>query len=471
MRPALQTLLAGGFIYAITLVSATAGCATDSGNFLTLWYQQPATNWNSALPIGNGRLGAMIFGGVEREQLQLNEDTLWAGGPYDPDNTNALAALPEVRQLIFAGKYDAAASLIASNLMAKPLRQMPYETVGDLLLEFPTNAAVENYRRDLNLDTAVAGVSYQADGIRFKREIFSSPVDEVIVIRLTADQPGQISFTAGMKTPQQATVQAETGDALVMNGVNGSAEGIRSALKFQARVRVLAQGGKVSAGADTLSVARADSATLLIAIATSYKNFKDVSGNPETVTRRQIAAAGRKYAAGGMNRMLAEHIAAHQKLFRRVELNLGETDSMSLPTDERVAHFAEGKDPQLAALYFQFGRYLLICSSRPGGQPANLQGIWNSSMKPPWGSKYTININTEMNYWPAESCNLGECLEPLTQMVLDLTQTGAHTARVMYGARGWVAHHNTDLWRASGPIDGPNSGMWPMGGAWLCQNL
>jgi alpha-L-fucosidase 2 len=454
--------------------AALTGNAEPPAMPLTLWYRQPARTWNAALPVGNGRLGAMIFGGVEREHLQLNEDTLWAGGPYDPDNTNALAALPEVRRLIFAGQYDAASRLITRDMMAKPIGQMPYETVGDLFLEFPTNANVENYRRDLNLDTAVAGVSYTADGVHFHREIFSSPVDQVIVMQLSADRPGQISFTAGMKTPQMATVQTEAGDTLVMSGVNGSSGGIRGALKFQARVRLLALGGKISAGEGTITVDHADSVTLLIAAATSYKNFKDVSGDPEAITQRQIAAAGKKWRrdnGGGIDAMLADHVAAHQKLFDRVELNLGETDAMKLPTDERIQHFADGNDPQLAALYFQFGRYLLICSSRPGGQPANLQGIWNDSMNPPWGGKYTININTEMNYWPADVCNLGECVEPLTQMVLDLTQTGARTAKVQYNAHGWVVHHNTDLWRASAPIDGPDSGMWPLGGAWLCQNL
>jgi alpha-L-fucosidase 2 len=336
-----------------------------------------------------------------------------------------------------------------------------------LFLEFPTPATVENYRRDLNLDTAVASVSYSVNGVTFKREVFSSPADQVIVVRLTASPPGQISFTAGMHTPQKATIQAEGGDTLVMNGVNGLAEGIRGVLKFQARARVLARGGKISAGADKISVTGADSATLLIAAATSYKNYHDVSGNPEAIVKRQIADAGIK----PFDRLLAAHVAEHQRLFRRVELNLGETDAMKLPTDERIAHFADGHDPQLATLYFQFARYLLIGSSRPGGQPANLQGIWNDSMNPPWGSKYTININTEMNYWPAEPGNLGECVEPLAAMVQDLTETGAHTAQVMYGTRGWVAHHNTDLWRATAPIDGPQYGLWPMGGAWLLQNL
>jgi alpha-L-fucosidase 2 len=462
--PSLPRIRLAIFVFAW---SFQIGHAAESSSPLTLWYQQPAQKWTEALPIGNGRLAAMIFGGVEREHLQLNEGTLWAGGPYDPNNPNALTALPEARRLVFAGKYDQAFTFIASNMMAKPLRQMPYETVGDLYLDFPTNAAVSDYRRDLDLDTAIAGVSYLAQGIHFRREIFSSPVDQVIVIHLTADHPGQISFGAHMKTPQMATVTMEDGDTLVMSGTNGSMRGIAGALKFQARVLVQAAGGKIVADANTLSVSGADTVTLYIAIATSYKNYHDVSGDPEAITRGQIAAATKK----PWDELRADHITAHQLLFRRVGLNLGSSAAMKLPTDERIEHFAEGQDPQLAALYFQFARYLLICCSRPGGQPATLQGLWNDSMTPPWDSKYTININTEMNYWPADSCNLGECVEPLTAMVLDLTQTGTNTARVQYGAHGWVVHHNTDLWRATAPVDGPNSGMWPMGGAWLCQNL
>ena len=440
---------------------------------LCLWYRRPATNWNEALPLGNGRLGAMVFGGVAKEQLQLNEDTLWAGGPYDPVNTNALAALPEVRQLVFAGKYDDADRLISNKMMAVPLRQMPYQTLGDLFLEFPTTGTVSDYRRDLDLDSAVASVGYKVDGVRFRREMFSSPVDQVILMRLTADQPGRVSFTARMSTPQRASVSVEklkgasSTFCLVMRGVNGSAQGIRGALKFQGRVAVMTTGGKCEAGPDTISVANADSATLLIAAATSFRNYHDISGDPERITQEQIANAGKKTFAD----LLAAHHADHRKLFRRLALNLGETDSMKLPTDERIQHFAEGHDPQLAALYFQYGRYLLISSSRPGSQPANLLGLWNASMKPPWDSKYTININTEMNYWPAEPANLPKCVEPLTQMVLDLMQTGARTAKVMYDARGWVVHHNSDLWRATAPVDGPRWGMWPMGGAWLCQNL
>lgn len=434
---------------------------------LTLWYRQPAVKWTEALPIGNGRLGAMVFGGTDREHLQLNEDTLWAGGPYDPDNTNALAALPEVRRLVFAGQYDDASRLISDKMMAVPLRQMPYETVGDLFLDFPTNTVAEDYRRNLDLDSAVAGVSYTVGGVLFDRQIFSSPMDQVIVIRLTADQPGRISFRAGLATPQNAALTVENGDTLVLSGVNGDARGIKGVLKFQARVRVLADGGTTRAGTNTVSVANANTVTILVAIATSFKNYHDVSGDPEAVTKRQIAAA----AAKTFNELLAAQVAAHRRLFRRVDLDLGTSDAMKLPTDERIKNFAGGNDPQLATLYFQFARYLLICCSRPGCQPATLQGLWNDSMTPPWESKYTININTEMNYWPADTCNLGECIEPLTQMVLDLSHTGAHTAKVQYDARGWVVHHNTDLWRATAPVDKPASGMWPMGGAWLCQNL
>jgi alpha-L-fucosidase 2 len=434
---------------------------------MLLWYQSPAKQWTEALPIGNGRLGAMVFGGVAQEKLQLNEDTLWAGGPYDPNNTNTLTLLPEARKLIFDGKYAEAQKLIGDKMMSNPIRQMAYETVGDLLLDFPTNGAISSYRRELNLDTAVARVSYTSDGIKFTREFFSSPVDQVIVVRLTASKRGKISFTAGMKTPQMAQVSPEAPSDLVLSGVNAGSYGIEGKLKFQARLHIAADGGMISTEGDKISVTKADSVVLFIAVATSYKNYDDVSGDPEAIVKKQLADAEKK----SFKKLLAAHVAEHQRLFRRVELNIGETDAMKLPTNERIKNFENGNDPQLAALYFQFGRYLLICSSRPGSQPANLQGIWNDSMNPPWGSKYTININTEMNYWPAEPGNLSECTEPLFAMINDLTKTGARTANVMYGTRGWVAHHNTDLWRATGPIDGPKSGFWPTGGAWLCQHL
>ena len=471
-----------------------SGSAQPPAEPLSLWYRQPAARWTNALPtrngrpfgdvrtnvfqstwtealpVGNGRIGAMVFGGINLERLQLNEDTLWGGGPYDPVNTNGRAALPEVRRLVFDGKYREAGQLISQKVLSFPrwpASEMPYETAGDLMLAFPEVASVEKYRRDLNLDTAVAGVEYTANGVHFTRQVFASPVDQVIVVRLTADKKGAINFTANYQTPQKVTVATEAGNTLVVNGVNATVAGVKGALKFQMRARVRADGGSVSATANSVSVTNADSATILIALATSYKNYDDVSGDPEKIVKGQIAAAARKNSA----KLLTAHVNEHQRLFRRVALDLGHTDAMQLPTDERIRNFHNGNDPQFAALYFQFGRYLLISSSRPGGQPANLQGLWNDSMNPPWSSKYTININTEMNYWPAEEGNLGECVEPLIAMVKDLSVTGARTARELYGADGWVAHHNTDLWRATGPVDVADSGMWPSGGAWLCDHL
>ncbi len=444
-----------------------AGEVAPPAEPLSLWYRRPATEWVQALPVGNGRLGAMVFGGVTRERLQLNEDTLWAGGPYDPVNPDARDALPEARRLILAGEYREAHELIGAKLMAKPLRQMPYEPVGDLVLTFPRAAEVEDYRRELNLDTAMASVGYTTGGVRFTREVFASPVDQVVVVRLTADRPGRITFSAGLTTPQDARVRTEGEDTLVLHGVNGSAEGIPGALTFEARMRVRAEGGRTKAEGETVTVTGADSAVLLLAMATSYRSFSDVSGDPEALTKLWLIAAARK----SFDELRADHVAEHQRLFRRVQLDLGSSRAAQRPTDERIRDFAAGGDPQLAELYFQFGRYLLISSSRPGGQPANLQGLWNESMTPPWESKYTININTEMNYWPAEATNLAECVDPLVAMVQDLAQTGARTAREMYGAPGWVAHHNTDLWRATAPIDGPLWGMWPAGGAWLCLHL
>jgi len=444
---------------------------------LVLDYTHPANEWVEALPVGNGRLGAMVFGGIHQERIQLNEDTLWAGGPYEPINPDALAALPEVRRLIAAGEYAAAQTLTQQKLMARPLRQMPYQTVGDMMLTFSGADTVYNYRRELDLDTAVARTSYTSGAgpwaVTQVREVFASPVDQVIVMRVTAAQPGrpgpggQVSFTLGLQSPQQCTSRTEGNDVLVLEGRNSAAEGIAGALKFQTRIKVSLEGGAVRADGQQIHVRSARSALILIAIATSFRHYNDVSGDPAALNHATLqAAAGKTY-----EQLLAAHMAEHQRLFRRVSLDLGRTPDADLPTDERVRRFADGNDPALAALYFQYGRYLLISSSRPGTQPANLQGIWNDSLTPPWESKYTININTEMNYWPAETTNLAECAEPLFAMIKDLSETGAKMARAHYGAAGWVVHHNTDLWRATGPIDGAPWGMWPTGGAWLCTHL
>ncbi|MFO1500457.1 MAG: glycoside hydrolase family 95 protein [Verrucomicrobiota bacterium] len=457
---------------AVVALAAASMATAASGQLaephpLQLWYEKPAGKWEEALPVGNGRLGAMIFGGLEQERLQLNEGTLWAGGPYDPVNPDAKEALPQVRQLINNAKFREAASMISARVMAKPLGQMPYQTIGDLVLSFPSLANAEHYRRDLDLDTATATVTAISQGVHYTREVFASAPDQVIVVRLTCDKPGSISFAAGMKTPMKAEVQTEGSDTLIMRGRGGDAGGIKGQLGYEARVKVVIQGGKVTAEPATLTVTAANEAILLIAAATSYRKFNDISGDPENVVKQHLAAATDK----SFDALRAAHTTDYQALFHRVTIDLGGSDAVKLPTDVRIQRFAGGNDPQLAALYYQFGRYLLISCSRPGGQAATLQGLWNASMNPPWQSKYTININTEMNYWPAESGNLAECVEPLLAMVRDLMVTGARTAQHMYGARGWVVHHNTDLWRASAPIDGPNWGMWPSGGAWLCLHL
>jgi alpha-L-fucosidase 2 len=437
-----------------------------AGGDLVLWYDKPATQWVEAAPIGNGRLGAMVFGGIPAERLQLNEDTLYAGGPYDPDNREALGALPEARRLIFEGKFQEAHDLVGARMMANPIKQMPYQPIGDLSLEYSGHTEVSNYRRELNLDTAIARISYAAGGATFIREIFATPVDQVIVVNLTADRPGQINFAASFTTPQKAVIESAAG-VLILRGENRDSSGVKGALNFQARALLTPNGGKMEAGNGKIIVSNANSALILIAAATSYKSFNDVSGDPEALVMDCLKRAkGKSYT-----RLRDSHVREHQRLFRRVTLDLGVTESANLATNLRPANFLAGSDPHLAALYFQYGRYLLISSSRPGTQPANLQGIWNESMTPPWDSKYTVNINAEMNYWPAEVTNLSECHEPLLRMTAELVGNGSRTARIQYGANGWVCHHNTDAWRATAPIDGPLWGFWPTGGAWLCTHL
>lgn len=438
----------------------------DDQESLLLWYDKPATEWTEALPVGNGRLGAMVFGGVRNEQLQLNEDTLYAGSPYDPNNPEALKALPEARRLIFDGKYKEAHDLVGAKMMAQPTKQMPYEPVGDLKLDFANHDAVTSYVRKLDLNTAIATVSYKVGPTTYTREIFASPVDQVIVVSLTCDSPGQLSFSATFATPQKATVVTET-HTLLMRGANGDAFGINGGLKFEARATVLKRGGNFVAQPDRIVVKNADSALILIAAATNYRSYKEISGRPDAITRVQTERA----AAKTLQTLRSAHVREHQRLFHRVKLDLGRTSAANLPTDQRPAQFIKDLDPHLATLYFQYGRYLLISSSRPGSQAANLQGLWNHLMTPPWESKYTININTEMNYWPVETTNLSECHEPLLRLVSELVENGSKTARVHYGAGGWVCHHNTDLWRQTAPIDGPLWGFWPTGGAWLCTHL
>ncbi|MDB5455191.1 MAG: alpha/beta hydrolase [Caulobacter sp.] len=453
---------------ALALAGASAGAARAQAgpDGPTLWYPKPADEWVQALPVGNGRLGGMVFGGVSTERIQLNEDSFFAGGPYDPNNPEALAALPEVRRLIFAGQYKEAQDLANAKMMGRPLKLPSYQTLGDLLILFPALDNHTAYRRELDLDGAVARTSFQLAGATHVREVIASPVDQVIAVRLSAPAKGRITCQVALTTPQAAELDVQDG-TVVMHGLSPTLEGVEGRLPFAVRLKAMTTGGRVTVREGGLSIQGADEVVLLIAAATGYKRFDDVSGDPRAITRAQIAAA----AAKTWPQLLDAHQAEHRRLFRRVSLDLGTTPAAALPTDVRVAAFAAGDDPALAALYFQYGRYLLISSSRPGTQPANLQGIWNEKTNPSWGSKWTINVNTEMNYWPAESTNLADCVEPLLRMVEDLSITGARTAKVMYGARGWVAHHNTDLWRATTPVDAAAYGLWPMGGVWLLQNL
>ena len=437
---------------------------------LALWYHQPATEWTQALPIGNGRLGAMVFGGISQERLQLNESTLWAGQPYDPVNPQALTMLPKVRELIFAGKIAEAEALANQTLMARPLTQMPYQTLGDLILDFPGLGDASAYRRDLDLDKAMATTRFEAnDGVTHVRQVIASPADQIIAVRLTAGGENGLDVDITLRSPQRGVQVVADGPAgLLLTGRNGASKGVEGNLRFAARLAAEVEGGTTTQADDgRLNIRNAKAITLYIAMATSYRRFDDVGGDPIAATAATIARVrGRTFA-----RIAADTAAAHQRLFRRVALDLGTTAAAQLPTDQRIAASQTSDDPALAALYFHFARYLMICASRPGGQPANLQGLWNDSLNPPWGSKYTININTQMNYWPAEPTALGECVAPLVDMVRELAITGERTARTMYGARGWVAHHNTDLWRATAPIDGAQFGLWPTGGAWLCTHL
>lgn len=430
---------------------------------LKLWYALPASKWVEALPIGNGRLGAMIYGGLEQEHLQFNEDTLWTGKPREYHHERAVAHLPMIRQLLWEGKQRQAEELAMQEFMSVPVRQEAYQPFGDLRLRFAGHESATDYRRELDLDSATATVRYRVGAVTYERQSFASHPDQVIVVRLTASQRGKVSFTAQIDSPhRQSRTRVVNGDQLALTG-----QIQEDGLKFDARLQVLVDGGKREVRDDGIAVENADSATLLLAGATSFKNFHDVSADPAQRNEQTLKASAGKSAAA----LLKAHVDDYQRLFRRVAIDLGRTEAADQPTNERVKAAATKDDPQLSALFFQFGRYLLIASSRPGGQPANLQGLWNDQLQPPWDSKWTVNINTEMNYWHAEVTNLSECHEPLFDLIDDVVVTGRTTAQSHYGCRGWVLHHNTDLWRGAAPINHANHGIWVTGGAWLCQHL
>ena len=430
---------------------------------LTLWYRQPAREWVEAVPIGNGRLGAMVFGDTKAERIQLNEDSLWDGCHRDRHNPRALKALPEIRRLLFEGKCNEAAQLAGRTMLGCPPRIKSYQALADLNLKFHHRGPVTAYQRELNLERAIASVTYLTGGVRHAREAFASAPDQVIVVRLTCGKPGQVSFTTSLSRPgNTATTRSRTSGLLTLRG-RCHPKGIR----YAAHVQVLAEGGTVTAGDGTLTVRRADAATLLIAGATNYKSPTNLTADPDAICKAHLARA----AAKPCTHLRSAHMADYQRLFGRVVIDLGRTPAADKPTDVRLKALSTGRvpDPALAALYFQYGRYLLMSSSRPDTLPANLQGIWNEHLKAPWNSDFHTNINLQMNYWPAETCNLAECHLPLIDLMDRLRTSGGRTARRHYGARGWVVHHLTDLWTSAVPFDGV-PGLWPMGAAWLARH-
>ena len=493
--------LLGGLGALPFLHSAARGrSAPPTATDLRLWYTKPAGAWEEALPIGNGRLGAMVFGRIAQERLQLNEDTLWAGGPYTPDNPDALAALPEIRRMLFEARYKEATELASARMMAKPLTQMPYGTLGDLFLTFDQPQTPRRYERSLDLGSAIATCQYSTSRGSVRREHFVSAPDQVIVVRMEATRAERIGFAVDYRGPAEAKygeskyggaddalirehgpdwlaredVQDRSGaDVAAMSdglfritGKNIAHEGVAAALRY-ALLGQIRTDGTIHVDGRRVTVRGARTVTLLISAATSYRRYDDVSGDALAIAGERLkAAAGRSYES-----LKRAHVAEYRGMFDRFSITLPRGANSGRDTDSRIRLSESHEDPALAALYVQYARYLLISSSRPGTQPANLQGIWNAGTNPPWGSKYTININTEMNYWPADPAGLGLCFEPLLRMVEELAVRGVATARAMYGARGWVAHHNTDLWRAAAPIDGPLWGLWPCGGAWLCNTL
>ncbi|TDE16140.1 glycoside hydrolase family 95 protein [Dyadobacter psychrotolerans] len=458
------------FLLLLVVVNSALAKEVPDG-FYKLWYNKPASNWNQALPIGNGRLGAMVFGGLEREQIQLNEETIWAGGPGNNAHQDLFPTMERLREMIFKGDYKQAQDL-ANEAMPRRAAEnnnygMPYQLAGDLMMDFPGHQMATDYRRDLDIQQAISSVSYAYNGVRYKREYFASYPDQVIIMRVTADKPGSISCKLALSTIQLVNKSEVRNQRIYLTGRSGDVTNKKGQVEFVMAVQPVIKGGSLSTEGNSLVVKNASELTVFISIGTNFVNYKDLSSNALKRAEQYLTAGAKQ----SITQLRARHTKDYQSYFNRVFLNLGQTEAMKKPTDQRVADFHQGNDPQLASLYFQFGRYLLISSSRQGGQPANLQGIWNDKLSPPWSSKYTVNINTEMNYWPAEVTNLSEMHQPLFSMLKDLSETGKESARNYYHARGWNMHHNTDIWRITGNVDGGFYGLWPMGGAWLTQHL
>lgn len=452
---------------AVSAAITCGNCIQTLAQDYTLWYDHPAQVWTEALPLGNGRLGTMVFGNPAVEQLQLNEETIWAGRPNNNANPNALDYIPKVRELVFAGKYLEAQTLATEKVMAKTNSGMPYQSFGDLRISFPGHARYTNYYRELSLDSARAIVHYEVDGVKYQREMITSFTDQVVMVRLTASQPGKITFNAMLTSPHQDVVIASDGNCATLSGVSSWHEGLKGKVEFQGRLTAKSKGGTFSCRDGVVTVEKADKAIVYVSIATNFNNYKDITGNQVERAKAYLTKA----LQNDYDSSKKAHVSFYKNYMERVSLDLGANLYKGVTTDMRVQNFKRTNDPHLVATYFQFGRYLLICSSQPEGQPANLQGIWNDKLFPSWDSKYTCNINVEMNYWPAEVTNLSELHEPLLRMTKEVSETGKETAKIMYGANGWVLHHNTDIWRVTGAIDKAPSGMWPSGGAWLCRHL
>lgn len=435
-----------------------------AGDALKLWYSSPADEWVEALPVGNSRMGAMVFGGVDSERIQLNDETFWAGSPYNNNNPDGIKHLSEIRQLVFEGREDEAEKLINQYYMT-PHHGMSYLTLGSLRLNFSNSGEVADYRRELDISDAVASVTYRKGDVAFSRRTIASLPDGVIMVNLSADRKKALDFTMTYDLPQGGSLNVSRQE-MTASIAGPDQEGIPGKLTAKCGIRVKTD-GKISATAGSYRVKDASYATIYIASATNFVAYNDISGNPDKIVADLLGKAMRK----DFSAAFALHAEEYKKQFDRVSLTLPKGKNADIETHLRVADFNKNYDPSLLALIFQYGRYLLISSSQPGGQPANLQGVWNDSFHAPWDSKYTININTEMNYWPAEVTNLSECHEPLFDLIGDLSRTGAETARTLYNADGWTAHHNTDLWRICGPVDMACYGMWPNGGAWLATHL
>ncbi len=437
-----------------------------------LWYDKPAMTWTQALPVGNGVMGGMVFGTPAVERIQLNEETIWAGQPNNVINPSAKKYLPQVRQLIFEGKYKEARELADQKVMpvgAGKNMGMPYQPFGDLYIAMPGHAEYKDYERWLDLDNARCMTTYTVDGVRYEREVIT-PLGghDVIAVHLTASKAGMITFTANMTSPHENVLIGSEGLESTLLGVSAKHESLKGKVRFQGRMAVKTNGGKVSNSNGIISVVGANEATVYLTVGTNVKSYKDITGDEVAQSKSRLHGA----MAMSYDALKTLHTKTYKGYYDRVKLDLGEDAFAKVPMNKRIELFNQHTDNYLVATYFQFGRYLLISSSQPGNMnPANLQGIWNDKMLPSWDSKYTTNINLEMNYWPSEVCNLTEMNGPLFKLIREISETGKQTARDMYGAEGWVLHHNTDQWRITGPVDHAQTGLWPTGSAWLCRHL